>query len=344
MGPLRTLALFAALAVVLAELLPGAAMGLGWLVLPAFGLGLLGPVLAERISDRLTSNTPHALGLELAFVGLMGHQMTDGLQIGTAEALTEGGLVVGLAIAAHSAPLIAAAVFSTVGRLGAPTALRRLAWLTAATAVGVGLGHLAGAEWMSPITPWVQGIMAGLLLHILTHDLSSDPPQNLSQRVLDLAAVFLGVIGPVLLLDSHNHGHHPADHSHLNFPDALSALSLGLAPAALLVLVLVVGVRSTRQKQPVGDVLLSVFDAAAPWGVGLLLLVTWGAVWLPGLVGFVPESTPGLLGMGSVAVLAVLVLRGVWTVGVRGWFLPMSGEHDHEHGPSHDHSHEHAQY
>ena len=50
LGPARTFALFAALAVVLAELLPGAAEKTGALALGLFAVGLVLPALAERVA------------------------------------------------------------------------------------------------------------------------------------------------------------------------------------------------------------------------------------------------------------------------------------------------------
>ena len=97
MGPLRTLALTAALALVLAEILPTAVTGLGALAVLVCAAALLLPMLAERLGEHAIASV-RAPGLELAFGALLLHQVIDGLQIGAARELTEGGLAVALTL------------------------------------------------------------------------------------------------------------------------------------------------------------------------------------------------------------------------------------------------------
>ncbi|MFT5684320.1 MAG: hypothetical protein ACI8RZ_005261 [Myxococcota bacterium] len=351
MGPLRTLALTAALTLVLAELLPAAAVSLGAMALVAFAVGLLVPVLAERIGDQLLTAVRFP-GLELAFIGLLGHQLIDGLQIGAATELSADGLPVALTIAAHSAPLVASAVFGYSARLGTRSAFIRVWLLAAATAAGVVLGHFSGADWLTPVTPWIQAVMAGLLLHILSHDLSANPPQRIPERVLDLLAAGAGVALPVLLMAESDHHDHSL-HGALEFPDALSGLALMSGP--VLVVALGVLVLLARRTRPVVSALDAVFGVLGPWIVAGLVFSAWGMVWLPGgpeVFAALPRFD-GPVSKVSVLLVIGLALRGMWQAGTRGWLQALfGGAHDHsthnhdhhEHEHDHDHDHDHVDH
>ncbi len=349
MGPLRTLALAAALTLVLAELLPAAAVSLGVMALVAFAVGLLVPMLAERIGDQVVVAVRFP-GLELAFLGLLGHQLIDGLQIGAATELTADGLPVALTIAAHSAPLVASAVFGYSARLGVRSAFLRVWLLAAATAAGVLLGHLSGTAWLAPVAPWIQAVMAGLLLHILSHDLSANPPQRAAERALDLLAATAGVAVPLLLMSDAGHHEHGL-HGDLEFPAALSGLALTVSPVLLLLLgVLVLFARRSHASIAALD---AVFRVLGPWILAGLLLGAWGLVWLPGgpeVFAALPHLG-GPLAQAAVLLLLGLTLRGMWQAGTRGWLQTLFGAHDHDHdepdghshgGHTHDHGHDHA--
>jgi hypothetical protein len=207
LGPLRTLALAAAVAVVGGALLPEAASALGGWTAAAFLLGLLGPVLAERAASAWLDR--EGGGLALALPALALHQLSDGLQVGAAMATSDDGAVVALAIAAHTAPLLAAVALTWAGLFGPRGALARVAALAGATALGVAVGSGAGAAPLAGAAPWIQAGLAGLLLHVLGHDLGEDPPLTPGQRALDLAALGLGLAGPLALMRGHGHDHGP---------------------------------------------------------------------------------------------------------------------------------------
>ena len=340
MGPLRTLAITAALALVLVELLPAAAVVLGAKALIAFAVGFLLPMLAEYIGENVLIPA-YPAGLELAFFGLLGHQIVDGLQIGAAEELTEGGLVVALTIAAHSAPLVATAVFGYVSRLGVAVARRRVWWLALATTVGVLLGHLSGVGWAAPVTPWIQASMSGLLLHILSHDLSTNPPQSALDRTLDLLAALAGLGLPVLLLTVAD-GH--VGHSHLGFLPVLVDLARLTGP--LLLVVLTAAVLVLQRRTSLRSALDAVVQKLGPWILAGLLLGAWSMTWLPGgeaLWHSLPH-VDGLIATTAVAALMVVLMRGLWQTGTRRWFQALIGSshgHDHE---GHHHAHHHAEH
>lgn len=170
LGPLRWVALAAAGGVVFVDMLPEAWEVLGPLAVVIFLAGLLVPSLIELLATRRRGSIAgDGVGLWLALLGLMVHQISDGLQVGAAGISEVGGPGLILAIAAHTAPLIAVAVMGFVERVGRGGAVGRAGLLALATAAGVVIGH-AGAEGLSEtVTAWLAACLAGLLLHVLTH-------------------------------------------------------------------------------------------------------------------------------------------------------------------------------
>src|SRR6185369_2540892 len=63
----------------------------------------------------------------------------------------------------------------------------------AASVVGIGLSSLAGAQTIEGFAPIIAAVAAGLLLHVVTHDLTEDPAQGKLARSLDLVVAGLGV-------------------------------------------------------------------------------------------------------------------------------------------------------
>jgi len=169
LGPLRWVALIAAGVVVFVEMLPEAWEVLGVPSLALFLAGLLVPAGLERLAMRVSVQRGEGVGLELAGVGLSLHQLADGLQVGAAGVSEVGGPGLVLAIAAHTAPLIAVAVLGFVEHSGRGGALFRAGLLALATAVGVAVGHSGAAELSETMTACLEAGLAGLLLHVLTH-------------------------------------------------------------------------------------------------------------------------------------------------------------------------------
>jgi hypothetical protein len=138
----------------------------GWRVLLGFAGALAAPAALERW-PRAHRHSGHGARVELAFAGLVAHQVLEGTAIGAASAVP-GPPVVALLAAGHTVPLVAIAVYGFSAHDGPRSALRRGALLVgvtaAASAAGAGLvGWSPGGE------PWVQAVLAGLLLHLLGH-------------------------------------------------------------------------------------------------------------------------------------------------------------------------------
>jgi len=173
LGPLRWVAILAAGFVVFAEMLPEAWEVLGAPSLALFAAGLLVPAGLEWAVAR--SDRPGAeargegVGLEMAGAGLTLHQLADGLQVGAAGVSEVGGPGLILAIAAHTAPLIAVAVLGFVEHSGRRGALLRAGLLVLATGIGVAVGHSGAGGLSETMTACLEAGLAGLLLHVLTH-------------------------------------------------------------------------------------------------------------------------------------------------------------------------------
>jgi len=156
LGVARVVSSIAAAAAVF-QLLPDAWEALGTAAMLAAGFAYALPSLLERA--RPDRGQAH----ELAFAGLLAHQVVDG--IGLALFRQEPSVM--LALAAHLTPMTAAVVLAFGGDRRA--ALRRGVPMGGAVLVGVGLGGLAPSAWVEASEPWLTAIAAGLLLHIASH-------------------------------------------------------------------------------------------------------------------------------------------------------------------------------
>ncbi len=209
-APVRTFALVASVAVVIAHLLPDALTELGVVALLPFGLGLVVPPVLERLA---ASGRGRHVGLELGFAGLLLHQIGDGLGLATFTGPHHEGHVhweVLLAIGGHTVPVVALVVLvfaerrSVVAAGACAVALAAAAVAGALSTVAVPVATLAAWE------PWITATVAGLLLHVVFHDWRSSTTEGspLLRRVGDLLALFVGVA----LVWFGGHGH--AEHAH----------------------------------------------------------------------------------------------------------------------------------
>lgn len=182
-GYVRTFALIAAITVVGGDLLPEAIDGLG---LVAIAVVLAGVFLPGWIEHLLESRI--RIGLELGFAALVLHHVADGVAIALYRELS-----VVIALVAHTIPVIAVVVLRFATERGRNHALIRAALLGLAIVLGAVLGLVVPHEAIEPVHPWLGAAVAGLLLHVITHDLTSDPPASHGGRALDFAACLIGV-------------------------------------------------------------------------------------------------------------------------------------------------------
>jgi hypothetical protein len=197
LGYLRTFATLAAVAVVVVHLLPEALAELGALAIPLFLAGWFVPRLAHFVGQRSTSGRAQHAVLEAGYWGLLVHHLADGIGLGTYTRLPSelGGshLDVVVALAAHTVPLIAVVSLAYRTTFGARSALLRSLGLALASVLGVCASSLVGARTIEGFAPLISALAAGLLLHVVTHDLTEDPAQSALARSLDLIAAVLGV-------------------------------------------------------------------------------------------------------------------------------------------------------
>ncbi|HEY3254288.1 MAG TPA: hypothetical protein VGJ91_10080 [Polyangiaceae bacterium] len=196
LGYMRTFATLAAVAVVVTHLLPEALRELGPLSILLFLAGWFAPALAHFVGQRSTSGrTQHAV-LEAGYWGLVVHHVADGIGLGAYTRLPadQGShLDVIVALAAHTVPLIAVVSLAYRTTFGARSAVLRSLGLAAASVVGIGLSSLAAASTIEGFSPIIAAVAAGLLLHVVTHDLTQDAAHAPLARSLDLLVAGLGV-------------------------------------------------------------------------------------------------------------------------------------------------------
>jgi len=196
LGYMRTFATLAAVAVVFTHLLPEALHELGPLSILLFLAGWFAPSLAHFVGRRTTAGQSASAVLEAGYWGLVAHHVADGIGLGTYTRLPSAGgshLDVIVALAAHTVPLIAVVSLAYRIRFGARAALVRSFGLAAASVVGITLSALVDGATVEHYAPVVAAIAAGLLLHVVTHDLTEDPPRRVLARTVDFVVALFGI-------------------------------------------------------------------------------------------------------------------------------------------------------
>lgn len=241
LGAVRTFALVAALATVALELLPGSAARGGIGALATFAVAATLPWILERVGARLGAARSPAIRLELGYLALIVHHVGDGLGMGAYVTDTHHGHVhwdVLLSIGGHTVPVTAVVVLAF-----SRTARR---WLAAARGVGFAVAIVVGillatsipVAAFAPFEPYVTAAVAGLLLHVATHDWLEDLPQGGGARLLDLIAAGVGVALVVASAASHDHDGGAAHGGPDEVVETAGRILLRYAPALLAAVVL----------------------------------------------------------------------------------------------------------
>jgi hypothetical protein len=236
-GPLRTFALAAALTVVLTHLLPEALEELG-----ASAVLLVAAAAALPAWWRLltgvgahTHSGGHA-GLIAGYLGLLVHHVGDGVGLGAYATLPGGARAhvdVLLALAVHTVPLVAVVTFAFRVVSGTRAAVMRAGGLALASVSGVVLSAFVADGEAHQFSAWIAAGVAGLLLHVVTHDLGRDLPATSAARGIDFVAAVAGV-AVSLLGGGGEHGVH--GHVHL---EVLGTAAVQGVPALVLAYLLV---------------------------------------------------------------------------------------------------------
>ncbi len=184
--PIYAFGVVAALVVVAGHLLPEAAASLGVLSLAVFAVGLAVPTVVERLVARGSSE------LNVGFFALLFHQFGDGAALGAA-AHTDAVIGVGIAIAAHTVPLVTLLMALMIQEMGAARAWMRAGLMAVATGLGVVAVQVIPESAFAVIEPYASAVIAGVLLHVVLHTPPAALVRPVSSRVLELAGIGAGV-------------------------------------------------------------------------------------------------------------------------------------------------------
>jgi hypothetical protein len=171
---IRTFAIVSAVAVVVGRLIPDAISAAGPQSLIAVAAAFLAPWLIERAAHEDPEHDHSSTkGLELSYWGLMLHKLGDGLALGSFTGEAHAGHHHGdtlTAIAAHSVPVTALMTLAFTAAHGRASGIRRAIGLAAVGTLGVVLAQKTSVVSWAGGEPWVEAIVSGLLLHVVTHD------------------------------------------------------------------------------------------------------------------------------------------------------------------------------
>lgn len=242
-SPFQTFAMVTAVAVVLGQLMPDALAMLGVPALLAFAVGFAIPRAAERAAARMRAQAcSHDdamctdLGLEIGYLGLLLHHVGDGVGLGLyAGPLHEGHghYDVLVALAGHTVPISALMVLAFKTHRGTVNAAWRAVGIAVATLVGVALASLLNSAQLAAWEPWLTALVSGLLLHIVAHGWPEQQQATPGSRLMDFAAIAVGLA--IVMLGGHSHaGEHGVPDLRHAMGDALLELGLETAPMLLL--------------------------------------------------------------------------------------------------------------
>ncbi len=235
LGPLRAFALVSVSAIILLQLLPEAVATGGPVVmlaaLAAFGLPALWPRLRRKREPRARQMT-----LEVAYVSLLVHKVSDGLGLGVVVGHDHGLAAhweLALALFAHTIPMAAVVAMSFRDRGSIHLWLRMLG-LGGAMLLGILLSDAIAQGPLPSIRPYFDAMAAGLLLHIIFHDIPRPKNRPLSLRLTEMVAIIAGLA--VAFAGLHSHDEH--GHAETGVVDSLARVLLTFAPGLTLALLI----------------------------------------------------------------------------------------------------------
>jgi uncharacterized membrane protein YraQ (UPF0718 family) len=257
MVPLRSFALAAVVATVAVHLLPEALAEGGTAVLAVFAAAAVAPALLARLTSGKGDHDLHlgpsrgaGLAVELAYVSLLLHKVTDGVALASALGTSHAGhhhWDVVLAVAGHTVPM-AATVALAYRHRGTRAAALRTAGLAVAMVAGALVADGAERAGTAGIAPWLNAVAAGLLLHVVIHDLPAPAGRGPGGRLLELIAIAIGVALPMLAGEGHGHDDGGGLAHHLG----AAALDLALltAPALAVGLIAAAAIQAWGPRRP----------------------------------------------------------------------------------------------
>ncbi|MEM8609783.1 MAG: hypothetical protein AAGF92_21985 [Myxococcota bacterium] len=198
----RTFAVVSSVAVVIGSLIPNAFGEAGPLVLLAAGAAFLTPWLIERATHEDPEHDHSStMGLELSYWGLIVHKIGDGLALGSLTGESHHGHGHGdvlTAIAVHSVPVTALITMAFTSAHGRRSGLIRAGLLAVGGVAGVVLARQTSLSNWPQAEPWIEAVVGGLLLHVVTHDWAHEHERPAVPGWPQAIAIALGI--SVLLL------------------------------------------------------------------------------------------------------------------------------------------------
>lgn len=241
---LRTFAFVSALAVVLGQLLPEALGHVGLPALVVFAVGLFLPHFLlhskHHAHGEAHGHAHPSTGLMIGLLVLALHKVGDGIALGAFgghDSGESGHAGVLVAIAAHTVPVVAMMVQAIVQAKNVRAGALAGGLLGLSTTAGVLLSSSAALARNEAAMGWLTALVAGMLMHVVTHDWAARIPKERGARALDALATVAG-LGIVLAAGS-PHGHGDAPHAgeidaSARILASFVELSLETAPALLI--------------------------------------------------------------------------------------------------------------
>ena len=196
--PVRSFALAAVTVTIATHLMPEALDEAGPWALVVLAAGLVLPGVLSTLGGRLARGGDRhaAVAIELGYVGVLAHQVGDGLALGAVSLPDHAGhqhwdLL--LAIGAHTVPLAAVVAFSFAGRVGRRAAALRAVGVALTPLIGIVAIRLGDTATATSASPWLNAAVSGLLLHVLAHDMPSAGAREPKVRSAELPPDRAGV-------------------------------------------------------------------------------------------------------------------------------------------------------
>lgn len=212
LGPIRTFGLTASVAVVLLHLLPEVYEAQGGSALIAFIAALVAPSalrpLMRALAHSASDQNAEWVTLRITYAGLLVHSVADGVALAAYSGHMHAGTAhydVLLALSAHTIPVVAVMILTFRDFRGLRFALFGALGILLATSSGVLGAGLVSHAAVHGASAWVGAVVAGLLLHVVTHDLGGHAPERVVERALDLFAAGAGVGVGLLSGEAHSH-------------------------------------------------------------------------------------------------------------------------------------------
>ncbi len=233
MAALDNFVLVTIVGLVALEIVPGALQLAGLPALLALIIGVLGPALADGPLHRASRGT-HRTAMVLAVLGMAIHSFTDGLALASAHVAGGRSHALEVAVIAHQLP-VAVAVWWLLSPAGLLRACAAMLLLGLATI----LGFLLADRSLEALAPaWLgllQGLFAGLLLHVVAHRTHTADAELRSRIAASLGGLAgLGLLALLVFDAGHGHDADPLAQVLL----AAGAIARASAPALLLGLLL----------------------------------------------------------------------------------------------------------